>query len=221
MTLQPQSLRLTLPVNGPGQHLASILLGADALPLYTGDRVWIRRHNESGRFAVYMAEYWGEAVHGETLVRANPGPDWPMLLDPDAIPLVGEGKAIRINGQPADFGAVTIRQTDHAIESTTFLDTEDFGGSLRMLLHARHPVVYGTLTIKSKKGDMPPLTPIWANCSFPNAQPISLQKPLCDCKVRFDFGIRSLTPSTDAEHQHAYANAIATVRGASAVPVSP
>lgn len=217
MTQQPPAIRLSLPVHGPGQHIATLLLPSSAGALYVSDRLWVRRHAESGRFGLYVAEYWGEASPSRATL--SPGPDVPFLLDQDVGALLAGDRRISVNGQTLDYGAESVRQTQHAIETLTFVDSQDYGGSLRLFVHARHPVLYGSLSIKAKRGDMPPLTPISMTAQFPSSVPIHQSQPLMDCRCRFDFGARTSVTSTDPEHTHAYANAGVTVLSGYGVPI--
>ena len=219
MTQQPQAIRVALPTNGPGQHLAFLSLPASYPALFVGDRIWARKHEELGTSASYMVEYWGESTsitNGVASLSATTAPDVPFLLDEEAGQLLAPLN-LTLNGQEVDKGQPSITNSNHGIEAKYLLGGP-LKGSCRLLIPARHP--YGYLTIIAKSVILKPNhTPMVVLASTPTSRSVSMSSILMDCQCRFDGQLRGLRAIPNPERDLAKANALASPRVAALVGV--
>lgn len=218
-----QTIRIMLPVNGPGQHVAVVSRPAGGPSLYGGDRTWLRKHTEVGAKATYFAEYWGESVAGPMNLIATPT-DWPFALD-EGVQIIDFNHAIiTVDGERLDplSNGNTLSTAAMAVRNTATGDAWS-AAKLSMLVLPRHPIVYGTLQLKAnqKVSLLPDYSVVTATIQIPNALTVIVEGQMHGCNCQMDFQIKPALalPDPAGERARAVANATVTPRSVVAVDV--
>lgn len=218
-----QTIRILLPVNGPGQHVAVISKPAGGPALYGGDRTWLRKHAEIGSKAIYFAEYWGEAVNGPVNL-STAQTDWPFGLDEGVQIIDFKHTIITVDGEQLEplANGSTLSTAAMAVRNTATGDAWS-AAKLSMLVLPRHPIVYGTLQLKAnqKVSLLPDYSVVTATIQIPNALAVIVEGQMHGCNCQMDFQIKPalVLPDPANERARAVANATVTPRSVVAVDV--
>lgn len=219
-------LKIQVPVHGKGQHIATFEVPTSAgLPQFFVDpsptpKAWVRRHERIANTDLMVAEYWGEsaALHGDVLSVVPATSDIPFLTSPYA---PSDLDVLVVNDETLDPIPSGIRLLGtHALESRVTYRSAEYFGDASILLFARHPVVYVSLTVK-RVATGPNRIPMRITFRMADSVPVQQEGQTLDCRCRFDFAVRKASKPADQESLNALANARSAPLYSRIVPVSP